>query len=187
MICSREREGVLVSKARGGDDEAFAELCTIVRPRLLNNISRYLPEGDIQQDLAQEAFISAYANLDKFNETCRFFTWITKIGINKALSYIRDQKTRMPIQDIEVTEMGQGFGYYDLVDLDTPESSQVEAECIKAVGRIITGFSKRDQELFYRRNRDLQELSEISEWYGQSVPVVSKRLTHLRNRVAKAI
>ena len=45
-------------------------------------------------DIAQETFISAYQNIEKFKRNAKFKTWLCKITHNKAYSFLRAKKSR---------------------------------------------------------------------------------------------
>jgi len=48
-------------------------------------------------DVAQEAFISAFSSLPKFEQRSSFRTWITRIAINKALNALRQERGRQAL------------------------------------------------------------------------------------------
>src|SRR5688572_27448466 len=41
------------------------------------------------EDVMQQAYVNAYANLRQFNAHARFSTWLTRIAVNEALARVR--------------------------------------------------------------------------------------------------
>src|SRR5687767_7464614 len=51
------------------------------------------------EDVMQQAYVNAYANLRQFNGEARFSTWLTRIAINEALARVRRQGRYEPFDD----------------------------------------------------------------------------------------
>lgn len=47
---------------------------------------------ELAEDLMQEAFISAFKNLDKFKAEVTFGAWLKKISVNKCLDFLKKRK-----------------------------------------------------------------------------------------------
>ncbi len=94
-------EAALVQRLRSGDDAAFTELVQTHGPRLLVVLQRYLPQDQDCQDALQEAFISAFNALARFQGDSSLGTWLHRIAVNCALMRIRSQKRsrERPIED----------------------------------------------------------------------------------------
>jgi len=56
-------------------------------------IVRMVRDRDVAEDAVQEAFFSAYRNLDRFNGPS-FRAWLTRIGLNAARDILRKRKRR---------------------------------------------------------------------------------------------
>lgn len=54
----------------------------------------YLSRKDERKDLYQEIIIQVWRSLPTFKGNAKLSTWIYRIGINTAISYIRKKKTR---------------------------------------------------------------------------------------------
>src|ERR1700759_693712 len=84
----------LVRAAKLGDNEAFAELCRRHAHTARRRIVTIVRHQEDAEDAMQETLLSAYANLTRFRQSCKFSTWITAIGINAALIVIRKRRSR---------------------------------------------------------------------------------------------
>jgi RNA polymerase sigma-70 factor (ECF subfamily) len=87
------RDRVLVEQARGGRLEAFNQLVLTYQDYLYSMTVRVVRDPDVAEDAVQEAFFSAYRNLDRFSGTS-FRAWLTRIAINAARDILRKRKRR---------------------------------------------------------------------------------------------
>ncbi|OFW59666.1 MAG: hypothetical protein A2133_00990 [Actinobacteria bacterium RBG_16_64_13] len=83
---------VLVERARGGDADAFTELYRRHERRAYNLALRTLGDPWDAADVAQEAFIKAFRNIDSFKGEARFGTWLHRIVVNAAYDHMRRHK-----------------------------------------------------------------------------------------------
>ena len=68
---------------RGGDADAYAELVTRHAPTALRTAA-LLGAGDAAEDVVQDAFVKAYAALDRFRPGAPFRPWLLRIVANEA-------------------------------------------------------------------------------------------------------
>jgi RNA polymerase sigma factor (sigma-70 family) len=80
----------LVTKARAGDARAFAELLGRHRARLTRACSGVL--GDACADVAQDAALIAWLQLDRLREPERFGAWLAGIGRVLSLRALRERR-----------------------------------------------------------------------------------------------
>jgi len=79
-------DAALVSEARAGNHNAFAELCRRHSKRLMGSIRRILQNSWDAEDALQDTLLSAFTHLKSFQGRSSFSTWMTRIAINTALS-----------------------------------------------------------------------------------------------------
>lgn len=87
------RDQALVERARAGDLAAFNQLVELYQDYLYAMTMRMVRQRDIAEDAVQEAFFSAYRNLDRFSGSS-FRAWLTRIAINAARDILRRKKRR---------------------------------------------------------------------------------------------
>lgn len=83
---------------------------------------RMMGNAEDAEDVAQEAFISAYRARDRFRGESKVTTWLYRITTNAALMRLRKEKrarslTRTGLDDMEIPSWGE-----------TPEGSAVTSE-----------------------------------------------------------
>lgn len=81
---SAHDEARLIAAARAGDGGAFAELVARHQQALRGFLRRYVGHWADADDLAQEAFVTAWSRLSRFEGRSSFRTWICGIGYRIA-------------------------------------------------------------------------------------------------------
>jgi RNA polymerase sigma-70 factor (ECF subfamily) len=104
----RDADTYLIERARSGDTDALTELYRRHERRVYNLALRTLGNPWDAADVAQEAFIKAFRNLDSFKGEARFTTWLHRIVVNAAYDHLRRQRPE-PI-DGEILEDLAGPG-----------------------------------------------------------------------------
>jgi len=87
------RDRVLVEQARAGELDAFNQLVELYQGYLYSMTVRVVRDQDVAEEAVQEAFFSAYRNLDRFSGSS-FRAWLTRIAINAAHDILRKRKRR---------------------------------------------------------------------------------------------
>jgi RNA polymerase sigma-70 factor, ECF subfamily len=82
-------EAELLERARKGDSEAFGVLVERYQRRVVNVALAVVHNQDDALELAQETFVRAYENLDKFESRSSFSTWLYRIAANLAIDFWR--------------------------------------------------------------------------------------------------
>ncbi len=93
-------EADLVARLRAGSDAAYEELVRAQGARLLAVARRLLRSEEDARDAVQDAFISAFRAIDRFEGGSRLSTWLHRIVVNAALMKLRSQQ-RKPETSIE--------------------------------------------------------------------------------------
>jgi RNA polymerase sigma-70 factor (ECF subfamily) len=93
-------ETALLAGLRAGSDDAYDALVRSTSPRLLTVARRILGSEDDARDALQDAFISAFRALPRFEGQARLSTWLHRIVVNTSLMKLRSRKRR-PEEPIE--------------------------------------------------------------------------------------
>lgn len=94
------QEKIIVSAVLDGDHEQYRFLVDRYHRGLIQHLYNFTRDGDIAEDLAQEAFIRAYEKLAQYDATYAFSTWLYKIADNLAKRYIVTNKHVTDIDEI---------------------------------------------------------------------------------------
>jgi RNA polymerase sigma-70 factor, ECF subfamily len=92
-----ERDEFLVAAARAGSSTAFTELFGYYSKKLYRRAFAITRNREDAEDVVQDTFLRAYANLNQFEGRSVFSSWLTRIAINSALMVLRKRRRRLEL------------------------------------------------------------------------------------------
>ncbi|MCI0423895.1 MAG: sigma-70 family RNA polymerase sigma factor, partial [Acidobacteria bacterium] len=117
-----ENETGLVAEARSGSAEAFTILVRQYDRNIYRLALNITHNKEDAEDVLQETFLKAYANLGTFQGNSRFYTWLVRIAINEALMKLRKRRTNKSVSLDEPLESDDHLILREIVDWgETPE------------------------------------------------------------------
>lgn len=75
-----------------GDQNAFGEIVDLYKDKVFQICFRMLGNRHEAEDISQEAFIRAYVNIQTFDQSRKFSTWLYRIATNLCIDRIRKKK-----------------------------------------------------------------------------------------------
>ena len=99
-----DNELALIELVKKGDKKAYNTLVLKYQDRLVYSVYKFLKDFELAQDIAQEAFIKAYKNIEKFRGDSQFYTWIYRIAINTAKNVVSTKARKSEIYDNDTTD-----------------------------------------------------------------------------------
>jgi RNA polymerase sigma-70 factor (ECF subfamily) len=156
------RDQRLVGRALAGDLDAFNELVGHYQDLLFGLTYRIVRDRETAADAVQEAFFSAYRNLDRFRGTT-FRAWLSRIAINAATDVLRLRKRRPadPYPEWEDDSWQPPTGPDD--DPEQQATHRARAKAIVIAMEAITVDQRRAILLFDVEGFDYQEIADITE------------------------
>ena len=84
----------LLERSLAGDTEAWARLYQDNFPALLRHVTYMVMDAAVAEDLVQEAFAVAFANIDKYDPRSPFGAWVRGIAHNLVRKQWRKHRRR---------------------------------------------------------------------------------------------
>jgi len=91
----------LVQRFRDGDRAAFDLIVRKHQKGMWRMVRRYIKSDADAADVTQQAFVRAFRGLASFRGAASVRSWLYRIAINCALSWIRDHKREQPAEIAE--------------------------------------------------------------------------------------
>ena len=122
-------EKSLINLVKKGDKKAYEVLVLQYQDGLVFSVYKFLNDYELAQDIAQEAFVKAFKNIEKFRGDSAFYTWIYRIAINTAKNFLSSKSRKSEIYDDEIMELKLSES---AVTSENPENI-LEAEELRSV------------------------------------------------------
>jgi len=141
-----------VQAALEGDQDAFAELVYAFQDSVYNLCYRMLSDRGEAEDAAQETFLRAYLNLQRYDPARSFKTWLLTIASNHCIDRIRRRRmTWLSIEDDPLPALTLSS------DEPEPEDASIKEE-----------QSREIQALLQELNPDYRAAVALRYWYDYS-------------------
>ena len=93
----RSRETSRLARLRAGDEAAYDALVREYGSRMLAVARRMLRSEEDAADAVQDAFVSAFAAIDRFRGGSSLYTWLHRIVVNACLMRLRTRGRRSDV------------------------------------------------------------------------------------------
>ena len=130
-------EAELVEAARRGGREAFAELVRRHQHRVYGLVYRMAGNHSDADDLAQEAFLTAWKAIGSFRRGSSFYTWLYRIAVNASLTFLKKkgrERNRTPFDEsLQVAGASRASA-------SAPEGTSAAVELESRLGEAVGGL-----------------------------------------------
>jgi RNA polymerase sigma-70 factor (ECF subfamily) len=171
-------EAELVARARLGDEDAFSELYKL-HFKGVRAVGRAILHKQDVEDLCQDTFLRAFTRLDRFDGTCTFRTWITRIAINECLVAVRAQR-----------RVTHGESHLVALEDELLALPMVDAQLQGVAGRLdlsrlMQSLPEAERQLVRMVHLDGASLAELADLLGTSKEYVRQKLYRARRRMVR--
>ena len=187
VINQREADALLVERVKQGDQRAFALLVAKYERRVQRLLSRLVRDSAEIEDITQEAFIKSYRALPQFRGESAFYTWLYRIAINTAKSYLAT-KSRRPVTvgEFQGADDGEFFDLGDVVeDNNTPDAVLHSRQVAEAVNAAIEALPEDLKAAITLREIEGLSYEEIAQAMDCPIGTVRSRIFRAREAIAQ--
>ena len=168
-------DSLLVTRSRDGDSEAFAEIVRRRSPGLLAFLRRLLGDAEDARDVSQLTFVRAWENLDRYDPSWAFSTWLFRIASNLAVDALRSKssRSRTEIENFRLVRGGLSSEPEGPAGLERQEIRRIFDECASVL-------SEKQRLVFVLREFEERESSEVALLVGCRESTVRNHLFQAR-------
>lgn len=165
-------DGQLVVRSLKQDHEAFGQLIDRHASAIVNLAYRMVGNRAEAEDLAQEAFLTAFKALSTFRADSKFSTWLYRIAANKCKDWLRAKRPGQGPYDVDADEVLDLY----VAEERTPEQllsqQQVGQELEQAIQRLPPLY----REAFVLKHVEGLSYEEMEEILGVSGDTLKMRV-----------
>lgn len=169
-------EKELIGAARQGDRNAFGELVKIYYQGTINVVYRMCGDQSLAQEAAQEAFIRAWQQIDRYQPRFAFRSWVYRIALNAAIDQLRKDR---PVEDIEKISLKDGR--------ENPEAVVEKDEKVERVRGAVLNLPEAARAVLILREYEELSYTDIAAALNIPVGTVMSRLNYARSLLKKKL
>jgi RNA polymerase sigma-70 factor (ECF subfamily) len=181
-----DEEALLVARCLNGDSESFRPLVLRHQRQVFSVAYRMLGRRADAEDVAQQAFVDAYAALDRFSSEGRgpnaFGSWLLRIAINRCKDILKSKKrTEESLAD----EPGEA-AMFSHRPAD-PEEQLLEARHRRSLERALATLPPKYREVLVLKDVEELPYEEIREILRLPVTTLKIRVLRARGMMREAL
>ncbi len=173
----------LIAYARAGDEAAFTRLVELHQTAIYNLCYRILGNPAEAEDAAQETFLRAYAQLNRFDATRSFKTWLFSIANHYCIDHLR--KRRLTWLSLDQPALAPHPALRE--QKPGPEEASMRREQKAVVEALLAKLAPEDRSVVALRYWYDLSYEEIAEATGATVSAVKSRLHRARALLANIL
>ncbi len=175
--------------------QIYQDRCLELEKLLSRNLShfrhlamRLLRNPHDAEDAVQDAFLSAFRNISRFEGRAQMSTWLVAIVINSARMKLR-RRPRQLIISLDQRSKDDRFTISELIadPGPTPEQALEQCELHQLVHQFIGNLPPAQRSAMYLRGRDGLSTSEAAEALGIPVGTLKAQLARGRSKVTQRL
>jgi RNA polymerase sigma factor (sigma-70 family) len=182
-------DAALVARVRAEDPTAFGELYDLYFDRVLDLAYRIVWDENAAADVAQDAFLSAWRNLDRLEDPSAFGGWLFRIARNGAIDRKRRDQRARPVDEsqLAVIERTQTRPEDTLGSVDDPARVVEDASYVALLWDAADALGERDREVLDLSLRHGLAPAEIADVMDLNRNAANQLVHRVRNRLGAAI
>jgi RNA polymerase sigma-70 factor (ECF subfamily) len=174
----------LVERSAQGDREAFGALVRRHQDRTFNLAYQVLRNREDALDVAQEAFVKAFASLPGFKGESSFTTWLHRIVVNLAIDSLRRRRRSQGTEYDDRRAVPEEPG----VEVEAPGGPETELELKQVRALLARGIAllpPAQRAVLVLREIEGLTYEEIARAVGCSLGTVMSRLFYARRKLQR--
>ena len=181
-------EQELVARARRGDESAFEALVTENEKRIYNLCRRLTGNQEDAAELNQEAFLTAWRGLGRFQGESSFSTWLSRLATNACIDFLRKEKRRQSLSMTVSLDDEEEARQVELPDERyAPEGALERAEARRVGVEGLERLTLEHRQVLVMREIHGLSYAEIGQVLGLEEGTVKSRIARARGALRKVL
>ncbi len=171
-----------LARAKAGDADAYGVVVEAYQARLRAFLAGYVPRAEWVEDLAQQAFVSAYQGLRNFEVGTDFYAWLRAIAYNHLRAELERANRRRRLERDYLLEVTAGELARRL-----EAGAERDEERIGALRECVGLLSGTARELVRRYYGEGLSLGALGAALGRTPESLKVSLFKIRARLRKCV
>jgi RNA polymerase sigma-70 factor (ECF subfamily) len=183
LEAAEQSDGEIVGQILAGNTALFELLMRRYNERLYRAARAITRDDREAEDVMQQAYVNAYANLRQFKGEAQFATWLTRITVNEALARVRRRGKYEPFDD----EVERVEAFRHETPAADPERQAFTGELRELLEWAIDTLPDGAREVFVLREVEGLSTAETAQSLGVSEDAVKTRLSRARLALRRSL
>jgi len=185
---NKDKDLVLVRRAKRGDYKAFDLLVLKYQSRIAGLALTFVKDRHLAEDIAQESFIKAYKSLESFREESAFYTWLYRIAANTSKNYLTSKKRKKEYSESEILSSEEAsVDIFDIPGGDSPEEILAANNLREMIFESLSNLPEDIRTAISLREFEGLSYEEISEVLDCPIGTVRSRIFRGREIIQEKI
>lgn len=171
-----EEEKALITAIVGGESHKFEQLVVAYQQRIFVAMVGILGNRQDAEDVTQDAFVTAFRKIQKFEFRSSFYTWLHRIAWNLAIDFQRQRGRRRNAMHVE--------GDHETTEISgqqpTPDQTMLTNETIAQVQKALMQIDEERRHVIILRDLQGLDYAEIASLLDIPIGTVRSRLHRAR-------
>jgi RNA polymerase sigma-70 factor, ECF subfamily len=180
--------GGFLARARTGDAEAFCRLIEPLQTRLLRQAAALSGDVSAAEDLVAETLVEAWKSLARYDESCRFSTWLYAILLHRHQKWMRRARSRpVALAWLPIFERDPLLARQENVPSPEPSPAEDAArnENSALMRECVARLPEKHRRIILLRFFEDASLPDMARVLGCPVGTVKSRLHHALEKLRK--
>lgn len=180
----RDLDWAVVQKVQAGNVGAFNQLVEKYRQQIFSVIYNMTSNREDASDLTQETFIKAFQAIGRFRGKSSFFTWIYRIAVNTAVTFLKKRNRRRYISYENIHEEASSSEIVErLTASNRSDKGALLSELQEKLNDALQKLSLKHRTVVILHEIEGLEHAEIAEITGTSTGTVRSRLHYAKQQL----
>lgn len=178
-------DGELVEIVRNSNQERYGEIIERYQGKLFAYLFRLIGSRDEAQDILQDVFLKAYRNLQSYDSTRKFSSWIYRIAHNEAVNFIKRKSLKrfIPWEDIASTKDKMDMASFE----DGADKAWLRKEIGKEVNMALEKIPFKYKQVLVLRYYSDKSYEEISDILGKPMNTVGTLISRAKQKLSQEL
>ena len=155
-----------LKKAAAGNAEAFEQLVLKYQSAVYNLCLRLTANPEDAADMTQESFLKAWRNLDGFQGSSSFSTWLYRLASNTCLDHLRSLKRRPQLPLILQDHDGEEQAMEIPDPSPSPESLAIESQERELLDQALRSMDYDQRQILILRAVNELSYTQIAQFFS---------------------
>ena len=185
---TKAQESEILSRARQGDEVAFAQLVAPLRDRIYWRAVKAVRDLDQAEDITQETLLRGFTRLETFRGESRFSSWLYMVASNCIRMHLRKKKRRAALRLQDCLVEAELNSRHSLeIPKKLPDEVAIENQMFRGIEQAMSQLPPQYGNILRLWVEDGMDLKDIHDECGLSIAAIKSRLHRARKKVRDSL